>query len=114
MRRYELGEVIAEQEFEVVRLDGTKARVVVRLGRPSREGGSPEGDWMCTYQIAGIGEGRVKAAFGLDGMHSLSLALHLFPVELSALVEKEAATLRYLGQEPVFFGGPCRTLLRST
>lgn len=113
MRAYPLGEVIAEQEFQLVRPDGTTASVVTRLGRPAPDPQSPR-DWMCTYRITGIGRERVKAAFGVDSMHALSLALHVAPVELVALAEAEGATLRWLGQEPVYFGGPCQTLLKAT
>src|SRR5712691_1524894 len=114
MEEQGLTEVIAEQEVEFLRIDGTASAVRAKLGRPKRETGTPERNWTCPYQITGVGNERVKATVGLDGIHALSLALHMFPIELVGLVEKERGSLRYLGQQPVFFGGLCQTLLRNT
>ncbi|MGI9101470.1 MAG: DUF6968 family protein [Terriglobales bacterium] len=75
-RKCKLGEVIAERELTAV-VDGKTVRVQVRIGKPFA---AKEGEFLCPYQIigigiTGIGNGPVRAIAGLDSMQALYLTL---------------------------------------
>jgi len=53
-------------------------------------------DWMCPYQIVGLGDESVKFAGGVDGMQALLLATHTLPAELASLSKAEKGQLSFL------------------
>jgi hypothetical protein len=54
---------------------------------------------MCPYQVSCVGDKRVRAAFGVDAMQALVLALHLLPTELRALAREESDSFPDLDED---------------
>jgi len=95
--RYTLGPVIAERNLTFHRR-GVRTRTVrVRLGRPRPWPRTLYSDWMCTYQVLGLGDSRVKRAIGVDGLQALLLAAHVLPAEVAARAKLEGGVCRWLG-----------------
>jgi len=63
--------VIAEHTLTAT-IDGKSSAVVVRFAKPAPH---PKRVWACPYQISGIGDEKVRRAFGIDGVQSLQLAM---------------------------------------
>jgi hypothetical protein len=76
----ELLDIIAERELE--KADDPASRVLVRIGRPVED---PEGDWRCPFQITGLGDDTVYAAFGIDSVQALALCLEMIRAQLADL-----------------------------
>jgi hypothetical protein len=94
---YELGEIVAERHLEAVAADGTRAPVVVKIGRPRPDTLSSNGDWCCPHQIVGLGEERVGASFGVDSLQALLLSVHGLQLKLSQRAEAASVGLDWLG-----------------
>lgn len=105
-----LGEVIAERRLDWTGDSGSEG-VVVRIGKPVRDP-DPEGDWLCPIQIAGLGDDMVRAAFGVDAVQALILALQMVHVDLQSGQRRTGRTLQWLEQSDLGFlplsprGGP--------
>ena len=70
-----MGGVVATRVYRL----GHK-RIVVRIGRPQTDGS----DWFCPYQIVGLGDEKVRRAWGVDSFQALQLVMqavraHLVP-----------------------------------
>ncbi|WP_235944696.1 maleylpyruvate isomerase N-terminal domain-containing protein [Verrucosispora sioxanthis] len=94
---YELGEVVAERRIAVVLPDGGTSELVVRFGKPHPDP-LPGGDWCCPFQIEGLGDGAVDAAFGVDSLQAMLLAAYRVRLLLTEHAEQTAARLDWLGQ----------------
>jgi hypothetical protein len=94
--RYALGPVIAERLFTFHRRGKRPRPVRVRLGRPRPLPRSPTSDWMCTYQVLGLGREDVKRTTGVDALQALLLAAHVLPGEVAALAKQEEGVCRWL------------------
>ncbi len=70
-----LGTVIASRTLQ----RGTDD-VVVRLGQPRRSGK----DWLCAFQIRGLGDDAAKRVYGVDSMQALQLAIEVIRATLLA------------------------------
>jgi len=74
---YEVGSVIARRILKNREPDGRESEVHVLIGQPTQRldvDGDIQ-DWYCPVQILGIGDDRVRAAFGEDSFQALYLAL---------------------------------------
>jgi hypothetical protein len=91
----DVGEVIAERTF-TLDSEGESATLTLRLGKP-RPFPDNEG-FFCPFEVAGIGERKVRYAAGLDEFQSLQLALQLIPAVLH--VYQKAADGRLYWLEP--------------
>ena len=94
---YRLGPVIAERILTFHRPGKGVRDVRVRLGRPRPWPESLASDWMCTYQVLGLGDERVGRVIGVDGLQALLLAAHFLPAELTARAKNEGGVCRWLG-----------------
>jgi hypothetical protein len=106
MRAFELGDVIAERVLTFESATGASTEVVVRLGRPVRDGSEPA--WLCPYQVSGLGRDRVMAIFGVDSAQALLLALHTIPAELIALERIWVGRFLHNGHVEDGFTNACR------
>ena len=105
-----LGEVVAERRLDWTG-DAEWEGVVVRIGKPVRNP-DPEGDWVCPIEIIGLGDDTVRAAFGVDAVQALMLALQMIHIDLQAGQRRTGRTLQWLEQSDLGFlpppphGGP--------
>jgi hypothetical protein len=71
-------DVIVQRVFTI---DGRSTPAVLRIGRPQEH---PEGDWVCSVQITGLGEDEVYEAAGVDSLQALVMALQMARTTLQA------------------------------
>lgn len=78
MTNYPLGSVIAQRSVTYER-NGKAYEVHVHVGAPMKRVSVDAGteDWYCPFRISGIGVDGVHAAFGIDSVQALHLALVL-------------------------------------
>ena len=62
--------VIASRQLRTA--DRRRTRVVVRLAQPQHES---SGDWVCRFEISGLGHHRLNAGRGVDAFQALQQAL---------------------------------------
>ncbi|HEX2670486.1 MAG TPA: hypothetical protein VHM25_06425 [Polyangiaceae bacterium] len=75
-RPVEIGDVIAQRSFDLVRQRKTLGRVSVSFGRPVQEPTPDEhAPWFCPVAISGAGMERFIAIGGVDALQALVLAL---------------------------------------
>lgn len=91
-----LTDVIAERELE--RSGGEHPPAVVRIAKPIR---IADGEWGCSFQVRGAGEGRVLTAYGYDGVQALKLCMEMIRAELGA--RQQSYGLTWLGEEDLGF-----------
>lgn len=113
-RQFELGVPIAERHLEFETRTGERTPVIVRVGRPVIDESAPHEDWVCPFQIEGLGSGRVMGIFGVDAMQALVLAIHTIPAELAHHLRHQGGRLLHLGHPDVSFVASCRTVLEHT
>ncbi|WP_341715868.1 maleylpyruvate isomerase N-terminal domain-containing protein [Micromonospora sp. FIMYZ51] len=94
---YELGEVVAERRIAMVVPDGGTSEVIVRFGKPHPDP-LPGGDWCCPFQLEGLGDRAVDAAFGVDSLQAMLLAAYRVRLLLTEHAEQTSARLDWLGQ----------------
>lgn len=90
--RADLGLVIAERRLRDE--DRPEREVWVRIGLPRVSPRGPQGDYICPYQISGVGDENVRYAVGVDSLQALELALLVLPSELVALL-RQCPSLRW-------------------
>lgn len=66
-----MNEFLCVRELTYETPSGSKT-VKVALGRPQQKG---EGEYVCPFQIAGLGNSEVQYAYGIDCFQALTLAL---------------------------------------
>ena len=88
--------VVAEREVTFEPHDAGRDAVSVRfrLGRPVRAAE----DWMCPFEVSGLGEDRVDSAHGADSVQALLLALAKLRVVLGALALEHRGRIAFAGQ----------------
>lgn len=88
--------VVAEREvtFEPHEAGGEPVSVRFRLGRPVR--GTE--DWLCPFEVSGLGEDHLDAAHGADSVQALLLALAKLRVVLGALALEHRGRMAFAGQ----------------
>ncbi|MEM9694491.1 MAG: hypothetical protein AAGA56_18200 [Myxococcota bacterium] len=79
----ELEQVIAMRRLRVGGSDDLDVRLLIGLPRPFPD--DPNGDYLCPYQITGVGDEKVRYAAGVDALQALELALQILPVQLDVL-----------------------------
>lgn len=90
-------ETIAARKLKAT-IDGKSSDVLVRIGRPEPH---PKGDWACPYQIAGIGDEKVRWIIGIDAVQALQLAMFQAGASLSQL--RKGVTLTFLEEKHLGF-----------
>lgn len=97
----EIGDVIAERSFEVIRPDGTKHTATASLGKPKQKSDSES--FYAPYMIEGLGSGKPFFAGGLDAFQALQLAMKMIGAELNAFKKKYNVEIVWEGDNS---GGP--------
>ena len=93
MKEFEdVGEIIAERELEIA--DGRTVQVVIGKPRPFPDGN----DYLCPFQIIGLGKEIIIGAGGVDSLQALIMALHAISANLYTSDEARAGTLTWLGR----------------
>jgi hypothetical protein len=64
------GPSLVEHKFKAK--SGNK-EVIARLGFPRPSDKAPD-EWACDFQLAGWKDGRIRVAYGVDGMQALAIA----------------------------------------
>lgn len=112
MAQSRIDDVIATRELWLTTDAGGQQLVEVRIGRP-RPGVAADdptamahGDYVCEFQIEGIGTGGVRRACGVDAMQALVLALEQIGMYLAASDEARAGRLTWLDPTSLNFGFP--------
>lgn len=57
-----------------------------------------DGDWACEYQIEGIGSGKTRKSYGVDGIQAFWLALTYVSTTLYFSEEFKTGKLTWLGK----------------
>jgi hypothetical protein len=86
-----LGPVVGIRELREV--GGARKVVTVRLGKPRKD---PRGDWICPYQVNGLGRNGVQEAHGVDALQALQLALE----GIRTALDRSGKSLSWTGGEP--------------
>lgn len=96
VRRLEPDQVVAERDlvFEPLECGQPPVTVRFRLGRPTRSGV----EWFCPFEVIGLGDTRVEAAYGADSVQALLLALAKLRVVLGALALEHRGRLEFAGR----------------
>lgn len=87
-----IADVIAERVLQ--RRNGKEVRILV--GRPHRS----KDEWVCQFQVLGVGHDQAYALPGFDSLEALQLALGMMAVQVEAYQKKHGLTLlggSYLG-----------------
>ena len=71
-------QAIVTREFSVA----GERRALLRIGKPAEH---PAGDWICPFQVTGLGDERVYEAAGVDGLQALLMALQMVRAQLEPL-----------------------------
>ncbi|WP_018350901.1 DUF6968 family protein [Longispora albida] len=98
MKTYELGEIIAERQLTAHHADGKTYPVLLRIGKPAPDPATP-GDWYCAHQISGVGDGEIRAIFGVDALQALTLTLQSVRELLAQDAAAEGVQLTWLGSD---------------
>lgn len=95
----QFGEAFLEREFE---LDGKEKSVKLRIGKARMV--SPL-EWVCEYQIIGLGSEEVKKVHGVDSIQALLDALKIAAILLRTRAGKEHK-MTWLGQDDLISINP--------
>jgi hypothetical protein len=79
-----------------------KRRVMVGIKAPTRDGVA----YRCEFQIAGLGDGKIRYALGADGIQALLLALKTIGAELYMSTEAKNGLLTLDGSHDLDFPLP--------
>ena len=101
MKLVTVGKVIATRDLDLE--DGGK--VLITIGAPQQTPGHQ--DYYCPYMIAGLGDGKVRYAVGIDTLQALDLALRAIGSDLYLSTEYTQGNLRYLGMRNLGFPVHC-------
>ena len=92
------GTIVVERRFDAVNEKGEEYEILLRVNTPSHDS-RPNGDWYCTYTIAGITEYRREGkAFGVDSLQAFLLALNKAHSDLRYIQQTYQFDLTWLGQ----------------
>ena len=83
MKLENVGEIIAERKFELLRDAREHETIVVQLGKPARVPNHT--DFYCPYEIERRNSKKVMAICGLDAFQALQLAIVAIGVELDVI-----------------------------
>jgi hypothetical protein len=95
---------IATRDLYVRDADGRTHEVKVLVGAPERITGTE--DYVCFYQIVGMGSGRIGKAYGADSAQALIHALQTVGVKLAAHQQHQDLKLWWLTEGDEELGFP--------
>jgi hypothetical protein len=77
-------DIVAERVFQ--RVDGKEVRAIV--GRPRKT----KQDWVCEFQVLGVGHSKVYKLEGIDSLQALQMALGMMVVQLESYQDEHGLT----------------------
>ena len=86
--------VIASRQLQTA--DRKRTKVVVRLAQPQQES---SGNWVCRFEITGLGRHRVNAGHGVDAFQALQQALE----GIRLMLDETGRKLSFLDMGTHFF-----------
>jgi hypothetical protein len=87
---------VLDMPFERIYRTNADKIVTVRVGIPIRIENTAN-DWACAYQIDGLGDGRIRKAFGVDSIQAMILALTYVSTSLYTSEEYKHGNLAWDG-----------------
>ncbi len=106
MKLGNVGEVIANRKFTLIREGQEPAEVEVLMGKPEKF--PDHADYYCPYQITGMGREKVIAIGGVDAFQAIQLALGTIAVELEVMEKESGGKLSWDAGENDDLGFPER------
>lgn len=104
-----IGVVMLRRDLALLRDDGATSPVVVRFAPPVRA--ADTGDFFCAFQIAGVGDERVRLAWGVDAAQALLLAIQEAGLDLQGTPAAREGRLIWLARgNPLGFTLPAPPL----
>jgi len=97
----QMGDPIAVRNLTFEISDGVLTDVKASIWRPveySKFEGLEHDTWACLWQLEGIADGKMRAAYGEDSYQALELALFIVEVELKSISEKNPGKLLHWGE----------------
>jgi hypothetical protein len=94
-----LGDVVVSRRLAVA--GRPRRHLTIRFERPKRSGH----DWVCWFELRGLGRRRLDRCYGVDAMQALTLAIE------AARMHVERATIRVVGTFADSPGGLPRVLI---
>jgi Domain of unknown function (DUF6968) len=101
---FQLGEVIATRQLDLIENDGTRSVVLVRLGAPMRFPDSS--DFYAPFQITGLGAETILCVGGIDAFQAIQEVMSVIGAKLFALNESSGGRLKWEGDEAGKLGFP--------
>jgi len=95
-----LGALLLQRRFSF-RKNGKARSVTFRVGQPFRD---PRGDWGISFQVEGLGPGKVIHCYGVDALQALVLALDYVRRTLPVLAEEAGGSISWLSEFDTLFG----------
>jgi hypothetical protein len=86
--------------------DNPRAEILLVLGRPQSSTDFGATEYRCPFQIAGIGDAKVRHAAGVDEFQAIELELKLVGAALSGLNRESNGRLRWEFDESRGLGFP--------
>ncbi len=101
----EIGSAIAERLLHCDDPDEGHRVIRVLLGAP-QQSKEPPSDWYCPWQIVGLGDEKVRAAYGVDAIQALQLVMRMIGAKLHAQTA-HGVRLWWLEESSSDLGFPC-------
>jgi hypothetical protein len=95
VRKTDFGETVGSSEFLFLLADGSKRKVLVRVGKPYKDA---DGPWRCPCELAGF-EPRYVDMAGADSMQALCLAVSVVRRRLEHFIEDGGRIFYESGEE---------------
>ena len=99
-----IGEIIASRRFHFVDETDKHRAVSVFVGKPEQSNGSP--DYLCPFQVIGIGSQATQLARGHDSIQALQAAFILISARLNNLNNELGGKLVWDGADQGGLGFP--------
>jgi hypothetical protein len=106
MKLGNVGEVIANRKFTLIREGQEPTEVEVLMGKPKKF--PDHADYYCPYQVTGMGPEKVTAIGGVDAFQAIQLALGTIAVELEVMEKESGGELSWDAGENGDLGFPER------
>jgi hypothetical protein len=88
-----IGEIIATRKLYLTEGSDDQRPVSVFVGKPQPSADSP--DYVCPFQLIGIGNQETQLAHGRDSIHALQAAMILIAAQLNHLNKALGGRLRW-------------------
>ena len=90
-----LGRIIAERKL--INRSQPWKEVIIRVGQPQPFGDLQ--DYVCPFQVLGLGDEKIRYACGVDGIQALQLSLDVLRAYVNSREEVKAGLVSWEGDE---------------